>query len=145
MVLPSGGFFVLSFPYIGPATGFEGVRAMATEQRANDRAMYRRPEKIAPYTDGSIPAAEAFTPIDCVNVSDGGFGFFADLVPRSPFLIVAVHIPGDTIYMKARVANHRSNSDDHGKPFIVGCQFIGRIFEESAWPDGDDEEEFAQA
>jgi len=48
------------------------------------------------------------------------------------------------IYMKARVVNHRSNSDYSGKRFIVGCQFIGRIFDETAWGDGGDEEECAQ-
>jgi len=53
-------------------------------------------------------------------------------------------IPGDMIYMKARVVNHRSNSDYSGKRFIVGCQFIGRIFDETAWGDGGDEEECAQ-
>jgi len=110
----------------------------SADRRATERLNFRQPERIAPYTSGAVPPVEAFLSVPFLDISQGGFSFLSEHVPRSPFLVVAVKVPDGEIYMKARVIHHRNNPDD-GPAYVVGCQFAGRIFQEEDWGDIEDE------
>jgi len=109
---------------------------LRVERCSKNHHYYREPHSIAPYSGGPIPPAEAFVAVPFFDVSRSGFSFYADCVPGSPFLIVAMNVADQAVHVTARVVHHRSNPEVGGKPYIVGCQITGRVYDESEWGDG---------
>jgi len=109
---------------------------LGVEPPSRNHHYYREPNRIAPYSGGPIPPEETFVAVPVFDISRSGFSFYADRVPGSPFLIVAMNVADQVVYVTARVVHHRSNPELGGKPYIVGCQLTGRVYEESEWGDG---------
>jgi hypothetical protein len=98
------------------------------EQRTSNRLSFRRTQRIAPYDGGPVPPDDAFYIVPFSDISQGGFSYLADNVPEYRTLVVAMQIHQQVVPMQARILHHRKC----GQQYVMGCQFEGRITDESA-------------
>jgi hypothetical protein len=101
-----------------------------TEDARNRRNADRRPfackQWVAPVVRNETPGEEAYAPVQCRDISTGGFSYVSRFVPERESISVRLGLPGSWLYLSARVTNCREVDTDDGPQVLVGCQFLSR-------------------
>ena len=97
------------------------------ERRGRLRQSYPTVQMIAPYRNGILPRRDEFRPVQCQDLSTGGFSFYLAEAPTFDRLVVALSTATQSIYLTAAVCHSKTVTVEDQKQFFVGCQFLGRV------------------
>ncbi len=122
------------------------------ERRGRRRYRFWTRQLIAAWDGGPVPPDEAFSYIQCYDLTRAGFSFFLPTEPASILLVAAFGQPPHLIYVGAEVvhcarvllhasglvehiasdqAGHVSRKSPDGRPatplVLVGCRFLRRL------------------
>jgi hypothetical protein len=103
----------------------QAIREMESpaDRRASKRERFSLVQSIAPYFSGEVPAASAFHPVRCHDLSTAGIAFLLPQRPTFEQVVVALGTRANTIYVMARVL--RCTPSPEG--FLVGCSFVKKV------------------
>lgn len=110
----------------GPAIQSTLSRIQA-ERRISPRHDYQRRQWIGPIGCGVLPRREEYFPVECVDISTGGFAFLIDRPPTFNSLVVILDMQQPPIYVAARIVHVRKRSQNSRPIFEIGCQFVVRL------------------
>ncbi|MBS0207640.1 MAG: PilZ domain-containing protein [Planctomycetes bacterium] len=102
-------------------------QAKGDERRNRLRQSYPTVQLIAPYRQGVLPKREDFRPVQCQDLSTGGFSFYLAELPDFDRLVVALATSSQSIHLTAAVAHSRPAESNEGPLFLIGCRFLGRV------------------
>jgi hypothetical protein len=105
----------------------EMVSRMQAERRVSPRHEYRRQQWIGPIGCGVMPRREDYFPVECVDISTGGFAFYLDKPPTFNALVVILDMHQPPLYVAARIVHVRKRTQDSRVVYEVGCQFVVRL------------------
>jgi hypothetical protein len=97
------------------------------ERRTRLRQSYPTVQMIAPYRNGVLPQREDFRPVQCQDLSTGGFSFYFPDLPDFDRLVVALSTSTQSIHLTAAVAHSKATTTSEGTLHLVGCRFLGRV------------------
>ena len=121
------------------------------DRRRAPRKPFRIVQHIAQANDSDVPEWTSFFPVQCHDLSTGGFSFFIKRRPQFNSIVLGLGEPPDVAYLAAEVKHctnvlrHGSgevdvlgNEDARGDPadpdgsgpermVLVGCQFVQRL------------------
>jgi hypothetical protein len=119
------------------AAFFEAVHEVLEEQPGNaadrrraTRHPYECIQLLALYDGHNLPVQADFRGVLCRDLSPGGFSFFADEAPRSPYVIIALGVVPFAFFV-ARVLRVRHAGPADAAGHLVACRFIRRVFKPS--------------
>jgi len=82
---------------------------------------------------GDLPASEAFEPGETRNLSTSGISFFCEReIVTGTELILKLGNEANPIHLSATVIHCQPDSLGESRPYFVGCEFTGRLFEPTA-------------
>jgi hypothetical protein len=110
------------------ATVHQFIRPVSTdERRGRLRQNYPTVQMIAPYINGALPERDAFRPVQCQDLSTGGFSFYLSEPPQYDRLVVALSNPSQTIFLTAAIVHYSPVAESDEPLYLCGCRFLGRI------------------
>jgi diguanylate cyclase (GGDEF)-like protein len=101
--------------------------ASHAERRHSPRHKFERLQRIAPYSDGRVPAADEFQDVRCRDISAGGFSFWLPSPPDYSSLVIALGQDSTTKYLIAEVVRTLAVDRGNAALYLVGCRFTGRL------------------
>jgi len=138
------------YQLIHQLVGTSAVEDKKTERRNRRRYRFWTRQLVAPWDGGPLPPDEAFTYVQCYDLTQAGFSFFLPAEPAYTSLVAAFGQAPKVIHVHAQVAHcarvllhasglveridnragHVSYKSPDGRratPLVlVGCRFIGR-------------------
>jgi hypothetical protein len=119
-------FFELVHDLIDTEKSLAREAGETSEQRAAQRRRFDRIQLMAPFDGMRLPGQSEFRPIECRDLSSGGFSFVVTRRADFDELVVALgQVPFK--FFTARVQNQTRLRG--GRGYRVGCRFTGRIVE----------------
>jgi hypothetical protein len=121
------------------------------DRRSEKRHAFTTAQRVARWDGSRFPEADQFVPIQCRDLTRGGFSFLAASEPRFSTLVVEFGIPPHVLYIAAQIVRsvpviyfpsgevrRRSGpggpsamAGPDGEPgapmFLVGCRFTRRL------------------
>ena len=79
-----------------------------------------------------MPTPEEFRQVRCHDISTGGFSYFTPDLPDHDLIVAAFGLPPEFTYLSAQIRYAKRVAQGASAMFQIGCQFLGRIFEEEA-------------
>lgn len=98
----------------------------ASERRSAERRPFTSPQRIAPFR-GEIPAADEYEVVNCHDLSQGGFSFFAESLPNQDTIICVFNTRHAVLHLTAQVRYVKRIQKGEEPLFLVGCRFLQRI------------------
>jgi hypothetical protein len=102
--------------------------ASGANQRRSPRRAYRYRQDIAPMDGQQLPGPASFFDVECWDISACGFSFFMDQLPKFDTLVAALGRPPALTHFSARVMRVARMTQDDTTRYLVGCDFINRIY-----------------
>jgi len=103
------------------------------DRRGHDRQRFGRPQLVAPYRNGLLPADGDFRHVLCHDLSVGGFSYLADASPDCEYLVVALGA-APHLFVSAQVLRSRPFHFEGRDWVLVGCRFMSRILGKTFHP-----------
>jgi PilZ domain len=97
------------------------------ERRRHARFPFRAVQRIAPYSQGKMPPATAFSSVECHDLSCGGLSYYLNQPPIANDIVVALTIRGEVKYLSAQIVRTIATLTAEGLTYLVGCRFVGRL------------------
>jgi hypothetical protein len=97
------------------------------ERRRHPRFAFNAIQHVAPYVHGEMPAATAFQPVVCHDISCGGLSYYLNQPPIVKDVVLALSIRGQVKYLTAHILRTIVTLNDGGLKYLIGCRFIGRL------------------
>lgn len=104
--------------------------APLADRRREPRHEFDCVQRIAPYRDGRVPAADEFREVHCRDLSSGGFSFWLPSPPDYSSLVVALGQNGSLSYLSAEIIHTTAVERGDTSVYLVGCRFTGRLHRE---------------
>jgi hypothetical protein len=101
--------------------------AVFEERRRHSRFPFRAIQHVAPYVQGQIPPASAFSPVECHDLSCGGLSYYLNQPPLVNDIVLALKIRGEVKYLSAHIVRTIATLTTDGLRYLVGCRFVGRL------------------
>jgi len=98
------------------------------EQRSSPRQGYFYRQAIAPITEDGMPIFDEMSGVDCRDISGGGMSFYAESEPNYKRLLVSLGLSPNSHYFLAKVVRSSRDAEGEDERYIVGCEFIKRIY-----------------
>jgi hypothetical protein len=99
---------------------------IAMNRRTMDRRPFSCPQLMAPYDGKDLPSQSKFRLTECYDISTTGFGFLADQIPDSQFVVIALGTVPFSFFSAEIVHVDRLEVSAASK-FQVGCRFLQRL------------------
>lgn len=139
-------FYRLIHQMLGTQRHEDGI-----DRRTEKRHPYSTAQRVARWDGSTFPEADQFVPIQCRDLTRGGFSFLAASEPRFSTLVIEFGIPPHVLYIAAQVvgsvpvvyyrsgevrrtskpddaASMTDSSCEQGAAmFLVGCRFTRRL------------------
>ena len=96
-------------------------------RRRQERKAFECRQWVAPLVDGFAPPDLQHYPVDCRDISTGGFSYLSESLPKGKDLSLRLGAPGSWTYLTAAVMHCEPVDTDRGLMFQVGCKFTGRV------------------
>ena len=97
-----------------------------TTRRKQERRAFECRQWVAPLVEGFAPTDLQHYPVDCRDISTGGFSFLSESLPTAKDLSLRLGAPGAWTYLTAVVMHFEPVDTDRGLMVQVGCKFTGR-------------------
>jgi hypothetical protein len=104
-----------------------------TSTAAQTRHAYDTYEYAAPLDDGQLPAAEAFQPVRCHDISGDGISYFVEDAPQYDTVVISVGHSRRNLFVIAKVGHSRAAYKYGRVGYLVGCQFLQRLDGKYRW------------
>jgi hypothetical protein len=125
-----------------PADALKAVLALAPEaarfraaygsgSHASIRFSYQQRQWAAPCVGGRLPEADDFVPVECYELFGNGVSFYSDSPSATETVVVALGTYEEMIFMLARVMKEVSQRPSAPAAYLLECQFIRRVHENS--------------
>ncbi len=113
---------------VSPNTVSPNTRGDGPEQRSSLRSAFRFVQEIGPVVDGMLPSRDRFFEVECCDLSAGGFSFYLNTLPPFETLVVRLGNTNHETFVNAQIAHVREMEHQGQATYMVGCQFIGRVY-----------------
>lgn len=97
-----------------------------SERRTGHRRTYSCLQWLAPYRDGRLPRSDEFVRVQCVDLSSGGFSFWAEEMSDFEYLVVALGSP-PSLFVSAEVVRRSLVPYEGRNRLRIGCRLISRL------------------
>jgi len=96
------------------------------DRRGWSRKGFDASQWLAPYEPGRPIRRESFREVQCRDISGGGFSFILDEEPKFSEVIVALGVPPNVTYVRAKIM-HVEKVSPGSDTFVIGCRFAERL------------------
>ncbi|HVX15201.1 MAG TPA: hypothetical protein VHC22_28670 [Pirellulales bacterium] len=103
----------------------------AASQGSAIRFSYQQQQWAAPCVDGRLPTADDFAPVECYELFGNGVSYYSDSPSATETVVVALGTDDEMIFMLARVMKEVSQRSSAPAGYLLECQFIRRVHENS--------------
>lgn len=95
-------------------------------RRATDRQPFSCPQLLAPFDGQELPSHAKFRLTECYDISTDGFGFLAERIPDSQFVVIALGtVPFS--FVSAEIVHVDRQEVEGEVQFKIGCRFLERL------------------
>jgi hypothetical protein len=96
-------------------------------RRGEARFTFTASQRVAPLARGKLPLLDEFINVRCYDLSRKGFSFLLPQPPTYDAIVAELTLPGQRVYLKARVKHITGMTVDGQFQFQVGCEFSDRV------------------
>lgn len=112
--------------HVKPTTGHDVKGLSGKERRRLDRLPFHSWQQVADF-NGGFPSADELRPVECFDLSAGGFSYFSEKLPEKDTIICVFGSDEEPVYITAQVRFTKRVQRGQQSQYLVGCRFLQKL------------------